>query len=143
MTLSISATVTYIYAYYFVGEFYSRYLASSWPFLWVALLFGILNTGVYLYFRINSALDSRMAAPGFGYPVVARSRFVTALILLLLVPGFTSLRRREEFQGHPIDSLRSQAVSSHRTWLKQASASRSLEEAVKNYQARYGLAPPP
>lgn len=143
MSWSIFVTVTYVYAYYFAGAFSSDYLASSWPSLWVLLFFGMLNTGVYLYFRIDCALDRRIAGPSLGYPAVVRSRLVTLLVLLLFVPGLISLRGKEEFNGHPIDTLRSQAVSSHRSWLKQASASRSLEEAVKNYQERYGLAPPP
>ncbi|KAI9784537.1 MAG: hypothetical protein M1816_000803 [Peltula sp. TS41687] len=98
---------------------------------------------VYLHFRIDSALEGHNAAPGSGYPAVVRSRLIVSLLLLLLVPGFISLRKGEEFHGHPIDTLRSTAVSSHVKWLKQASTSRSLEEAVKNYEARYGLAPPP
>ena len=44
---------------------------------------------------------------------------------------------------HPIDQLIVQASSNHTTWLAQANQSRTLGEAVRNYQRRYNRNPPP
>ena len=44
---------------------------------------------------------------------------------------------------HPIDVLISNALSTSDQWLEQAAASRSLEEAVVEYQSRYRIPPPP
>ena len=44
---------------------------------------------------------------------------------------------------HPIDVLSSNARSTSDQWLEQAAASRSLEEAVVEYQSRYRIPPPP
>ena len=44
---------------------------------------------------------------------------------------------------HPIDDLIKAAAPQHGTWLKQASRSLNLAQAVKEYRRRYGRDPPP
>lgn len=44
---------------------------------------------------------------------------------------------------HPIDKLIYDAKKQHKTWLKQASRSRTLNQATDEYRRRYDRHPPP
>lgn len=59
------------------------------------------------------------------------------LPVLLLCSASTSIR------GHPINDLIDEGVVLHQNWLAQASISRSLGEATRNYRSRHGRDPPP
>ncbi|KAL8686518.1 MAG: hypothetical protein Q9218_007050, partial [Villophora microphyllina] len=56
---------------------------------------------------------------------------------------FLQLPQTVDPRTHPIDSLISAASLRHNAWLEQASASKTLSDAVTEYRRRYGKHPPP
>ncbi|MCJ1412874.1 hypothetical protein MMC19_006974 [Ptychographa xylographoides] len=47
------------------------------------------------------------------------------------------------FEGHPIDFLMSEASDNHKAWSEQATTSKTLSQAVAEYKRRYSRVPPP
>ncbi|KAG9237790.1 hypothetical protein BJ875DRAFT_121298 [Amylocarpus encephaloides] len=47
------------------------------------------------------------------------------------------------WESHPIEKLIANADQSSHQWLSQATTSKSLDQAVSEYQSRYGIPPPP
>lgn len=83
-------------------------------------------------------------------PAVSSSRFshsvyyvmglAACLVLLGLFPDISGSGILYE---HPIDALIYIADQGHEAWAMQAKQSRTLEEAITNYQQRYNRKPPP
>ncbi|KAF4555970.1 Hypothetical protein D9617_2g059360 [Elsinoe fawcettii] len=70
--------------------------------------------------------------------------FLSIFFGFLLVFGtVVQLRRPSVVDQHPIDRLIQDARGRHNSWKLQAKTSKSLTEAVMNYQARYNKTPPP
>ncbi|EPE30120.1 capsular associated protein [Glarea lozoyensis ATCC 20868] len=59
-----------------------------------------------------------------------------SVVNLALYPG-------NIWQKHPVEVLMANARASSDQWISQASSSKSLKEAVVEYEARYGIPPPP
>ena len=77
------------------------------------------------------------------------SRALTALCFFMLITT-TIFGSKEAFSSsqsrwvvHPMDLLISNARSKADRWLEQAMSSRSLQEAITEYQSRYMIPPPP
>lgn len=66
-----------------------------------------------------------------------------AMLCLLAVQLCLWAVHKSSVGHHPIDLLMWEANTRHEAYVKQASASTTLEEAVRNYRQRYGRHPPP
>ena len=64
---------------------------------------------------------------------------LSVLFILRVSAGFL---RGGSIAQHPLDSLIQGAITGHERWLKQASVSTTLVEAVAEYQRRYHRNPP-
>ncbi|TVY18027.1 Beta-1,2-xylosyltransferase 1 [Lachnellula arida] len=75
------------------------------------------------------------------------SRFLMVLFVfmsvLFLAKKTPLILHPSKSSRHPIDYLMSNAQHTSDQWRKQAATSQSLEEAVYEYQSRYGVPPPP
>lgn len=73
----------------------------------------------------------------------AERRFWSLLILLLAFATTLKISNSDVVSIHTIDDLMKTAKTNHDEWLKQASSSKTLQEAVSAYKARYQRHPPP
>lgn len=143
MAFSIVIALCYTYVCYFVGVVSAYRISYTASFVSVGLLFGLLYLGIYIRSAIQSAVERSDTASKFDFWNTLRSRLGPAVLVLSLIPVLYFLNRSPKFSHHPIDGLLSYAVPAHEKWIKQASSSESLEEAVRNYRARYSRYPPP
>lgn len=74
-----------------------------------------------------------------------RNAWWLGTVLGVLLIGHLAAKYTTEsvMEVHPIDTLMAAAKSAHSDWLKQASPSKSLEQAVDEYRRRYKRHPPP
>ena len=71
---------------------------------------------------------------------------IVARLLLLLLFGLglaLAVLQPSTVREHPIDELISRSGQEYGQFLKQTRVSNNLEEAVAEYQRRYGFPPPP
>jgi hypothetical protein len=73
----------------------------------------------------------------------SRSRIGIFFFLSLIALVCVELSRSDVITSHPIDNLIFNANVQHNRWTKQATESRSLEDAVARYRERYNTYPPP
>lgn len=104
----------------------------------------VLTLSFILYLQ---ALSSKSSSNPSGPRIRFHGRIPLATIAIVLVFFWSwSFLRFPQDTGsrvHPIDSLLSAASVQHDGWLQQASASKTLDEAVKEYIRRYKRQPPP
>ncbi|KAL9101079.1 MAG: hypothetical protein Q9163_003627 [Psora crenata] len=62
---------------------------------------------------------------------------------LMMLLGWSIQAGSPILSGHPMEALIGDAVVQSVTWLKDASRSRTLDQAINIYQQRYGRHPPP
>lgn len=106
----------------------------------VCLLF--LGSAMLLYLRTlseghRSPSSARRLLTKFPTTMSTLLTLLFALQLLLYFSGSNVIGY------HPIDMLIYDAKRQHKTWLKQASASRTLNQATEEYRRRYNRHPPP
>lgn len=103
----------------------------------------LLFTGTVLYFHTTSSgpLDTSISA----HKLFPRSPpfFYIILFLLFAVRLFFHFPQNYETDVHPIDLLMRNAAIQSKTWLAQATTSKSLTEAAQAYRQRYNRHPPP
>ena len=68
---------------------------------------------------------------------------VLSLLCLTFLQRLSAKHTLKIFTQHPIDDLIETAMWQHDTWLKQASRSLNLSQAVEEYRRRYNRDPPP
>lgn len=73
----------------------------------------------------------------------APSLMYTVLILLFTLRAVLYFPGSNTVNYHPIDMVIYEANPQHEAWLKQASASRTLNQATEEYRRRYKRHPPP
>ncbi|KAL8635949.1 MAG: hypothetical protein Q9228_006605, partial [Teloschistes exilis] len=110
----------------------------------IMLRFVLLLISSVLYFSPLWAKNTpKSSSPRF------RNRGLIALMVIWFVVCYAGARKfmhvphMADPRIHPIDSLIKAASLQHDAWLKQASASKTLEEAVTEYRKRYKRHPPP
>lgn len=75
---------------------------------------------------------------------LGRNQTITVVAILILFSiGVGVFRYQKPVHGHPISTLMEIADAHHQRWASQARRSRSLAQAVMQYQARYSRDPPP
>ncbi|KAL8803400.1 MAG: hypothetical protein Q9182_003198 [Xanthomendoza sp. 2 TL-2023] len=95
----------------------------------------------------HEALSSRSSSNPSGTRIRFHGRIpfaaICVVVILFWLWGFLQFRRTADIRDHPIDSLIGAASVQHDTWLQQAAASKTLDQAVKEYTRRYKRHPPP
>lgn len=109
-----------------------------------------IETAVYLvlfyisiYFLIFDKVEVFGLVSSRRKSSVLTGRNVLIIGLALSTPSYKVFTTKFRLSKHPIDTLLSAAQPIHQAWLAQASKSRTLGDAVKNYQIRYARDPPP
>lgn len=98
---------------------------------------------ISIYFLIFDKVEVSGLVSSRKKIIVLTGRNVLVVGLALSTPSYRVFTTKFRLSQHPIDTLVSAAQPIHQTWLSQASKSRTLGDAVKNYQIRYGRDPPP
>ncbi|TVY56810.1 Beta-1,2-xylosyltransferase, partial [Lachnellula suecica] len=107
----------------------------------VVSLIAFGSSAVIMRLWREASRNQRMALSG------ACSKALTAIFVLATILFFGTkyslFTHERKWADHPISLLMSNARHSSDKWQRQAKISRSLEEAVVEYQSRYGIPPPP
>ncbi|KAF2734536.1 hypothetical protein EJ04DRAFT_466374 [Polyplosphaeria fusca] len=105
----------------------------------------VLTVALGLYVLVDSKTENRLSSRA----QFRLGRYQALLLILLLCIiwlggfGYQFSRRRDLTNDHPIAILVKSADSAHERWLSRVKRSRTLLEAVRNYQDRYSRDPPP
>jgi hypothetical protein len=132
----------------FVGVFVFIYFAADllfrapfppkpWTMTTLALML------FFIGFEISDR-DERRSMP-MATQKAAKFRSILDFFLLGVFVGaiLLELSKSDMVNGHPIDNLTFEANVQHNHWVKQATESRSLQDAVSRYKERYHTYPPP
>ncbi|KAF2105805.1 hypothetical protein BDV96DRAFT_694595 [Lophiotrema nucula] len=107
----------------------------------------LLVVALTLYFVAERDIEGRSLLPRMSMRNGKYQAMLYVLLVLTLVLGGTryrhSLVRSSTGSQHPIATLLKDADIYAETWARQAKRSRTLAEAVTNYQYRYHRDPPP
>ncbi|MCJ1252744.1 hypothetical protein MMC24_000550 [Lignoscripta atroalba] len=107
----------------------------------ISLILLFLGAGTYLYF--GALTDRPRTQTQRRFFARMPSSLYTLLTFLLVLRIILEFSRSSDLNYHPIDFLIREADQQHNTWLRQASASRTLRQATDEYRRRYDRHPPP
>lgn len=103
----------------------------------------LATASLFVYLHLGSLSDDK----GHGAGKVMFRRLPLLLYvgstLLLFTWGHLRSSFHSQVAHHPLDHLIPEAQNYHKTYLSQASTSKTLSEAVQEYQRRYAQLPPP
>ncbi|KAI1910594.1 hypothetical protein LOZ61_004342 [Ophidiomyces ophidiicola] len=103
-----------------------------------ALVSILLHITGYIYLRSSSSPDID------GKRGLRPNGWLRWVILVSLVMSITFIfEQTKSSPFHPIDTFIENAKGTHDRWITKASSSKSLKDAVLEYQRRYHQAPPP
>lgn len=138
--ITVASCVT-IYMYHFStngAQFWPTPSRSTWLISFIAFL---SVAGLLRFWREASRAQRYMSLNG------PCSRFLMALFvvmsMVLVGKNFSLIYNPSNWTDHPIDHLISNAKQSSLQWRQQAATGHTIEDAVDEYQSRYGIPPPP
>lgn len=136
-TFTLTATISTRYAWTHPHPFPPTHHGLAF----LAITLSIISFTTYLYLEAASARSH----PSTTQPTFHRLPLwlhITLLTLFLFRAGMWA-NTSTTLTYHPIDLLMYDAANRHAAYLNQTSASRTLADAVQNYQSRYHRPPPP
>ncbi|KAF2877603.1 hypothetical protein BDV95DRAFT_481463 [Massariosphaeria phaeospora] len=102
----------------------------------------LLTIALILSFVVDTNSENRVR-PKMHVRLGRPQMVVFVFVLLVFSFGVAAYRYQPPFPGHPVTTLIRLANEQHYSWSSQARRSKTLAEAVRNYQSRYGRDPPP
>jgi hypothetical protein len=130
-----------MYTYHFAAhstDFWPRPQRSS---VVIALVAFISTASIIRFWREGARGQRFMTLNGISTRVLM-SLFIL-MTLVFFQQKFSLFFQPHQWLQHPIDLLISTARHTSNQWQQQAVLSHSIEEAVFEYQSRYGIPPPP
>ncbi|WPH02682.1 Hypothetical protein R9X50_00554800 [Acrodontium crateriforme] len=98
--------------------------------------------GFAAYFHVETSSEKSVFSIQKTFTKIP-SWFYVLLLSLFVVRTGKWATHDNSMSYHPIDILMFEASAVHENYVNQTQSSRTLEEAVKNYEKRYGRHPPP